>query len=436
MQKKQNDSNNVIYREETSLIMKITGIIAEYNPFHNGHAYQIQKVKEETGSDYIIAAMSGDFVQRGEPAVIDKYARTKMALSCGADLVVELPALWATASAEPFAMAGVTLFDRLGCVDFLCFGTETENPDAFQQAADILETEPERYRKLLCDALKKGSNYPAARMHALTEYARISGLSGIPQSLLSSPNNILAAEYFKALKKRSSSIRPYPILRKGAGYHSTDIRAVNASASAIRHTLKQASSDVSDALSRAMPSCACRIFTDYLSAYPTVGTADFSDILNYLLLSFSGSQLAAYADCNIEIANRLKKNLCSFQSFAQFCELNKSRDITYTRMSRIFTHLLLHITDNDYFSAANIDYVPYIRPLGFRKESAPLLTYIKKHCSVPLLGKTADASHILSAPAQKVFEKDIFAAELYEQILARKGGTLPRSEYTREIVLF
>lgn len=147
--------------------MKITGIIAEYNPFHNGHAYQIAKIKEETDSDYVIVAMSGDFVQRGEPAITDKYERARMALSCGADLVLELPALFACASAEYFARAGVALFTRMGCIDYLCFGAENADLSQLNKIAGILVDEPRSYQDALNIYLKEGKNFPAARILAL-----------------------------------------------------------------------------------------------------------------------------------------------------------------------------------------------------------------------------------------------------------------------------
>ena len=150
--------------------MKVVSIIAEYNPFHNGHAYQIKEIKKRTGADYVVIAMSGDFVQRGTPAIIDKYARTKMALSCGVDLVLELPVIWATASAEYFAMAGGTLFEKMGCVDMLCFGAETDNLPLLSVLAEILAEEPEGYRRLLSMYLKEGLAFPVARRKALCAY--------------------------------------------------------------------------------------------------------------------------------------------------------------------------------------------------------------------------------------------------------------------------
>lgn len=424
--------------------MKITGIIAEYNPFHNGHAYQITKIKEETDSDYVIVAMSGDFVQRGEPAITDKYERARMALSCGADLVLELPALFSCASAEYFARAGVALFTRMGCIDYLCFGAENADLSRLNKIADILADEPRSYQDALNRYLKEGKNFPAARILALKSYlsAESSGTALEAEqlaSLLSTPNNILGIEYLKALKTCRSQITPYPILREGAGYHDTDILLKNASASAIRQTLKQsAASDAAPdlvALSAAMPPEAFRIFSEHPASPAYLEADDFSGILNYLLLFYPAEALACFADCNIEIANRLKKNLREFSSFTQFAALNQSRDITYARMSRIFTHILLHMTAEDYEQAKQLGYVPYLRPLGFKKSSSDVLGEIKKHTDIPLIGKLANARQTLSDDAFWLLEKDIFAADLYEQILAQKNRTIPRNEYTREIVL-
>ncbi len=424
--------------------MKITGIIAEYNPFHNGHAYQIAKIKEETDSDYVIVAMSGDFVQRGEPAITDKYERTRMALSCGADLVLELPALFSCASAEYFARAGVALFTRMGCIDYLCFGAENADLSRLNKIADILADEPRSYQDALNRYLREGKNFPAARILALKSYlsAESSGTALETEqlaSLLSTPNNILGIEYLKALKICRSQITPYPILREGAGYHDTDILLKNASASAIRQTLKQAAaSDAAPdlaALSAAMPPEAFRIFSEHPASPAYLEADDFSGILNYLLLFYPAEALACFADCNIEIANRLKKNLREFSSFTQFAALIQSRDITYARMSRIFTHILLHMTAEDYEQAKQLGYVPYLRPLGFKKSSSDVLGEIKKHTDIPLIGKLANARQTLSDDACRLLEKDIFAADLYEQILAQKNRTIPRNEYTREIVL-
>ena len=425
-------------------IMKTIGIIAEYNPFHNGHAYQIQKIRELTNADYIVIAMSGDFVQRGAPAILDKYARTRMALSCGADLVVELPVLWAVSSAESFAMAGVTLFDRMGCVDGICFGAETDCLPALSAVADVLANEPQAYRSTLIDSLKQGLTFPQARLAALAK----TEVCSLPQEdlarILEQPNNILAIEYLKALKRRKSHMVPLLLKREGAGYHDTALsRSVTgsvsdracASATAIRNLLlTDIMSDHVCDLNRARPAEAFSVLEDYCRSYPLLDTDDFSTLLSYRLLLEAPCGLERFLDVNRDISNRLLKNRCSFLSFSQVCELNKSRDITYSRMSRILLHILLGLTSEDAARGKELDYIPYLRLLGFRKSSSALLSELKRRADIPIISKLADAGDLLDQEALLLLHQDIMAAELYEQVIAHQKK-VPRSEYTREIVV-
>ena len=436
--------------------MKIIGIITEYNPFHNGHAYQIKKVKEELQADFVVVAMSGDFVQRGTPAIINKYARANMALSCGADLVIELPVLWSTASAEYFAMAGVTLFDKMGCIDGICFGAETDNLSVLSTIADILTCEPEGYRAALTSYLKDGIAFPLARSKALCDY--FSNTTEICtgshsndvitcetiSSILNTPNNILAIEYLKALKRRNSSITPYVIKREGAGYHDAQISpskadlAPTASATAIRKVLDSLSVpdqiDLFAELADAMPASALAILKAYQSEKSLVTANDFSSILGYRLLTSDSNSLADIGDSNPDISNRIIKNNMSFTSFEQFCELNKSKDITYSRISRILLHLILNIKNSDYIFGKELDYIPYLRILGFRKDASMLLKELKSHSTVPVISKLADAASQLNTEALSILEKDVFAANLYEQICAGKSDTVPVSDYSQNMI--
>lgn len=457
--------------------MKTIGIIAEHNPFHNGHAYQIKKIREQTGADFIVVAMSGDFVQRGEPAIIDKYARTKMALCSGADLVIEIPVLWATASAESFAMAGVTLFEKMGCVDGLCFGAETDDLPLLTTLADILAEEPENYKIALSSYLKGGMNFPAARTKALCLVSE-TVTSGSLAEILSSPNNILALEYLKALKRSHSSIKPLLLKREGAGYHDTQIYSASdnhetlpfgkeaksrllslsetptASATAIRNLLlpkgtasyseeavlaadipaKPFTAEQLKNIEASMPASAFRILEDYLAHYPALCAEDFSTPLGYRLLQYDSDAFSKIGDITPDIANRLFGNRYRYLSYSQFCELNKSRNVTYSRLSRILLHLLLNITTDTYVSGQALDYIPYLRILGFRKDSSALFSVLKKSSDLPIISKLADARTFLSDDAMKLLEKDIFAADFYEQTKAIKKRTTSRSEYTREIV--
>lgn len=452
--------------------MNVIGIIAEYNPFHNGHAYQIAHVKKNLHADYIVVAASGDYVQRGEPALLDKYTRARMALSSGADLVLELPVLWSTASAELFADAGISLFEKTGCVNGICFGAESGDLALLRRIADVLADEPTDLKASLKYNLKSGSTFPKAREAALLSY--FSGSAGqdgaLPvsaealASLLASPNNILALEYLKALRRRASSITPYLLKREGAAYHETSIlsgaSAIPASASAIRHTLfadaagacgnsaDRASEDSADGILRhAMPQEALAILQDYRADFPLLCADDFSGILGYLLLSSSATQLARTADSSPEFANRMQNQLPYYTSFSSFASRLKSKEMTLTRINRILLHSILGITSSDYACGNALDKIPYLRILGFRKSAAPLLAALKASAAVPLITRSSQTLKLLSPDAMRVFEHDVFAGNLYLQMRNQKGGTPlraarmqehdvpPASEYQRQIII-
>ena len=440
--------------------MNVIGIIAEYNPFHNGHAYQIAHVRKNLHADYIVVATSGDYVQRGEPALLDKYTRARMALSSGADVVLELPVLWSTASAELFADAGISLFEKTGCVNGICFGAESGDLALLRRIADVLADEPADLKASLKHNLKSGSTFPKAREAALLSY--FSGSAGqdgalpVSAEALSSPNNILALEYLKSLRRRASSITPYLLKREGAAYHETSIRSgaseVPASASAIRHTLfaggAGASEDSADGiLHHAMPQEALSILQDYRADFPLLCADDFSGILGYLLLSSSATQLARTADSSPEFANRMQNQLPYYTSFSSFASRLKSKEMTLTRINRILLHSILGITSSDYACGNALDKIPYLRILGFRESAAPLLAALKASAAVPLITRPSQAPKLLSTDAMQVFERDVFAGNLYLQMRNQKGGTPlhaarmqehdvpPASEYQRQIVI-
>lgn len=440
--------------------MNVIGIIAEYNPFHNGHAYQIAHVKKNLHADYIVVAASGDYVQRGEPALLDKYTRARMALSSGADLVLELPVLWSTASAELFADAGISLFEKTGCVNGICFGAESGDLALLRRIADVLADEPAALKASLKRNLKSGNTFPKAREAALLSYfadaADQDGALPVSTETLSSPNNILALEYLKSLRRRASSITPYLLKREGAAYHETSIRSgaseVPASASAIRHTLfaggAGASEDSADGiLHHAMPQEALSILQDYRADFPLLCADDFSGILGYLLLSSSATQLARTADSSPEFANRMQNQLPYYTSFSSFASRLKSKEMTLTRINRILLHSILGITSSDYACGNALDKIPYLRILGFRESAAPLLAALKASAAVPLITRPSQAPKLLSTDAMQVFERDVFAGNLYLQMRNQKGCTPlhaarmqehdvpPASEYQRQIVI-
>ena len=410
--------------------MKTAGIIAEYNPFHNGHAYHIREVRHQTGADYVIVVMSGNFMQRGVPAMLDKYTRARMALENGADLVLELPCIFACSSAELFAKGGVSLLCQLGVVDFLGFGCENDDLELLNKAASLLSEEPEEYRLTLQDSLREGNSFPTARGKAISSCLQD---PTIDSAFLSSPNNILALEYLKAIKGLSSknsenSLKPVAIKRAGASYHEDRLCASYSSALAIRKVLLSQEQEPlnTGALKDQVPDSVLHLLEkSYQKTYP-VTSQDFSAQLHYKLLSEVETGYTEYLDVSKDISDKIKKNLNSYLDFDSFCMLLKSKDLTYTRISRCLLHILLNIHKEDLLPQA-----PYARVLGFRKDCAPLFKEIKEKSSLPLLAVAADARKFLADPsvtdrAKKMLTTDLTATRIYNSAaLHRFHTTLP-----------
>ncbi len=438
--------------------MKVAGIITEYNPFHNGHQYQIDQVRSTTGADHIVVIMSGNFLERGVPAIIDKYTRTKMALTCGADLVLELPSLWSTASAERFADAGVTLLASTGVIDTICYGTEQPNASLMKQIVRILtddnfcsgknsdlslgrnnahRADSVSYTQELLSLQKQGLSYPAARAQALSKLLSDYDAETI-LAFLNAPNNILAIEYEKSIAQWNAShpnpIHGYGIRRIGGGYHDATIHNTYSSATAIRNLLLASPHEDTRAPLRAqVPSYVYNQLTQAAAQGELIDTDDFSAALYARLWSYRETGYTQFADCSTELSNKIVHKLDQFISFTDFASLLKTREVTYTRVCRVLMHILLGIRQEDYLT-----YAPdsaYLRVLGFRREAAPLLTAVKKEASLPLVTKMADASHILSDKANDLLASDTAAADLYRSIRSiRLGQTMP-NEFTQKIVI-
>lgn len=418
--------------------MNITGIIAEYNPFHNGHAYHLSCAKKKTGADFLIAVMSGNFIQRGAPALLDKSVRAKMALLGGADLVIELPPLWSCASAQYFASAGVALLNQLGCVNALCYGCETPDSDLISVISGITVNEPAVYRKLLTDFQKKGSSYASARQKALTRLLKKEDEKAVAQ-ILEHPNNILALEYTKAVADMHSSIKLFPVRRKGAGYHSKSIRGDLISATAIRMVLKKtADSDFSlHEIKRAMPDYAYKLLNDWKKTSPFIFSNAVSQMLHYCLLKNEREGYARFADCTPDFSNKILRHLNEYTDFDSFCMLLKSKDTAYTRISRALLHILLDIQKEDYATWRALSYAPYARILGFKKQAAPLLTQLKRHASIPLITKASDAKKTFTGQTMQFFQKHLLADSIYRALTVQTGADscpLP-DEYRRQLVI-
>lgn len=423
--------------------MNVTGIIAEYNPFHLGHLHQIAYVREKLNSDYIIVAMSGDFVQRGTPALLSKYTRAQAALLCGADLVLELPVQISSASAEFFAAGAVSLLNGLGVVDQLCFGSEEGAVEGMCLAARILNEEPENFQALLEKNLKQGISFPAARSRALSEYLctmRSPGeenLSAFSDTLLSSPNNILGIEYCRALLRLHSNITPVTLKREGAGYHDLTLKNNQApSASAVRVFLTetvrqtQTSSSYKDfsALENMLPAASLQLLKNAFFNQEFLTENDLDLILHYCLMGKTAEELTEYADVSPELAARIINCLNDYRGFSQFAELLKTKELTYTRIQRALLHILLQIRETPKeFS--------FGRVLGFRKSASPLLKEIKKRGTIPLVTKPSASAKTFTPDEKKLLDTNTAASNIYESLICHKTGRTFVHEYQKQMIL-
>ena len=413
--------------------MTITAIIAEYNPFHNGHAYQLAKARELTGADYLVVIMSGDFVQRGAPAILDQHDRAELALLGGADLVLQLPCHFALGSAQHFARGAVSLLTALGCVDFLCFGSEYGDTAPFLELADVLLHEPEEYRKLLSGLLRNGLSFPTARAQALSAYfsgnASFSSFSKEELDVfLKEPNNILGLEYVQALCLLNSRIRPVTIRREGSGYHDGELlRETLPSATAMRNLLFSTPQTDLSPLASCMPEAVFPAFQNAVASHGLLTADDFSLLLAARLLTETKESLCSYLDLSPDLANRILRQRHACSSFSEFAMQLKTKEMTYTRISRALMHLLLN--QKTMYPAS------YNRILGFRKSAGALLKEIGKCSSLPLITKAADAPRLLTGDALSAFESDVQSSLLYETVRSHKARTTYTHEYQKKLVL-
>lgn len=403
--------------------MKIVGLITEYNPFHAGHLYHMQQARELTGADYCVVLMSGSFVQRGEPAIFDKYLRTKTALLAGADLVLEIPVAFSTASAHEFAAYGVALLSAIG-VDAVVFGSECGQIEILKQAAYALNYESAEFQERLRKGLKAGLTYPQARAKALE-------MEDTWASVLSSPNNILGIEYLRAAEDLHSLMEFYTISRKGSGYHEDTLADANfPSASAIRGIIRNSLSkdkDLLDILASHLPAVTHPAYTGAVPVF----VDDFSELLNAAILQMQAT--FSIADLSPELAARLAKPPYFPLSFEKRIQALKTRQLTYTRVSRALLHLALGMREEDISRWKDEGYALYARILGFRRQSSPLLSCLHKKSSIPLITKMADDSQSLAPSALALLEQEVYASHLYQTVRMKRSGVF-QNEYTEGLV--
>ena len=400
--------------------MKVVGIIAEYDPFHNGHLYQIEYAKNELKADAVVVVMSGDFTQRGEPALLDKYTRSKMAVYGGADLVIMMPVAYSTSSAEYFAGSGLGLLSSCGIVTDLLFGAESDDIERLSHAADILSDESVEFKARLNAGLKKGLSFSKARADALpTELSE----------LISHPNNILAIEYLKAIKKLDLGITPHALKREGADYSGQVINDQYASASYIREQLKSGQTDLIKQIDRYLPGKSYDILAEAAVnnelVYPDNCTRWFKYKTNYDF--YKGNKFEEYADISKDLAKRMDRSRpgnCS--SINQYIDSLKCKNYTRASISRAICHYLLNITPADRYDPA-----PYLRILDFSKHGRSLMQEISTLADIPMFCNVNDGLKMLSDKPEllNMLKKDIYAADIYSMYLFEKNGrTYPKEQ--------
>lgn len=422
--------------------MGTAGIVCEYNPFHKGHEYQIQQARQIAGIDHIVCFMSGNFLQRGIPAITDKYTRTTMALSCGADAVFEIPFVYATSSAHDYATAAISMMNSMGdSIDYIVFGAETDNLQLLCYIADIITHEPAQLSALIKANTASGISYGAARAKAVSDYIYSNSsefyccesLQDIPKSdldnILSSPNNILAIEYICALNRTQSRIKPILIPRTAPNYNSTSCDNDICSASAIREIISH--NDISS-LKRHIPSTAYDILT--LSNNKTFPV--FEDSLTTFLNAgrILIPKQSGIVDMDKDLANRFYK-LKINMTYAETVAALKCRNYTLTHIQRALLHQIFSLSKDEYQNFKNNGWISYIKLLGIKKESSSIIAHIKEVSSVPIITKSTEIYSCKAPVISQMFSYDIKASLIYSNIVYSLYGYDLKNDFIQSIIV-
>ena len=404
---------------------KVVGIIAEYNPFHNGHSYHIQNTKALTGADFVVAVMTGNFTQRGNTSVVDKWEKTKMALNGGADLVIELPTIYSISSAENFANGAVKILNTLGIVDSISFGMEADDISTLNNIANVLFMEPPEYKAILEHELSKGNSFPKARENALMMY-----LNDIKRyaNVLKGSNNILAIEYLKALKKQKSNLVPIGVKREKVYYNSTKIIDEYASSTGVRNLLLH---NQLEEVRKVVPAKTYSLLLNNLrqGTYVLDITAYNNEII-YKLRSMSVEEIANLPDVNEGLEYLIKDASNKTNNLIELINKIKSKRYTQTRVQRILLYALLGITKKDMEISKKM--TPYIRVLGCSENGKILLSQINSKAKVITSFKKFERSN-KNRKIKRILEIDKRATDIYT--LGYKKESKAGLDYTKGLIL-
>lgn len=384
--------------------MNVVGIVCEYNPFHLGHLYQIGEARRHCAADMVVAIMSGNFTQRGECAIVDKYHRTKMALAAGVDLVLELPSIYATAASGYFAQGAVLSLAASGVVNYISFGSECGDKATLMHTANILAAEPAEYRTLLKSLFTQGLSYPKAQARALHSLYGIDLLNNIK------PNDLLGLNYLITIHRFHLPLDAIVVPRLGS-HHGDENSDVFASSQSIRQRLAE-----NIPIDNAVPDSTAGILKNAPKLYPT----QLAPTQLALLRRAKLNELENLPDINSDLAHRLQKAAANELSLADVLAKAKNKSCTYSRLRRAMCHLLLGISKADYAEPA------YLRVLGFSENGQTLLKSMKKQASLPIITTLSQSTSSLSPEAQKMLELDLAASNIYR---AFSGEFTPHDEF-------
>lgn len=404
---------------------KVVAIIAEYNPFHNGHLYHIEETKRITGAESVICVMGGNFTQRGENSIVNKWDKTKMAILNGIDLVIELPTIYTVSSAENFASGAIKILNQLNIVDYVSFGAETDNMEKLKKLARVFTNEPREYKKTVKQEMKKGNSYPKAREIAIKKYFGESDNSDYAE-ILNNPNNILAIEYLKALIKTNSKIEPVLVKRNGAKYNNREIEGELASATAIRESIAKGQFEK---IKKVMPQ---KSFETIEKAEVVCKIEKFEKEIIYKLRQMSKKEIANLPDVAEGLENVIKKEAHETNSYWKLVENIKSKRYTMSRIQRILIYALLGITKKDMQDSKRVS--PYVRILGMSEAGKKILARISRNKNNNII--TSVKKFINSNKSKKLkrmMEIDILSTEIYTLECERKN-VKPRMDFTMQII--
>lgn len=407
---------------------RVLGIIAEYNPFHNGHMYHLEEAKKKSGAQYSICVVSGNFVQRGNTSILNKWKKAQMALLNGVDLVIELPTIFSISSAENFSLGAIKILNSLKIVDAISFGTETDDFAALNNISTIINEEPKKYKDFLIKELKNGISFPKARENALMLYLDDNKRYS---NILNAPNNILAIEYLKSLKRIKSTIQPIPIKREKVYYNDNIIVDEFASATAIRNLLKN--KEFSE-IRKVVPKSTYEIlYKETELGNVVLDLSMYEKEIIYNLRKMSVEEIANLPDVSEGLEYNLKNaaNFCN--NMENLINIVKTKRYTQTRIQRILIYALLGITKKDMLLAKRNN--PYIRVLGFNEKGKELLSKMNK--ANPKLQIITSVKKFIDVNSNKVDKRlldiDIFATDVYT--MACKHESLANLDYTKNMII-